>query len=158
MNLFSLTTTGPILRARRIVLYGPNGIGKSTLAAQFPSPLFLDLEDGTSELNVCRISITGFDQLASVCKTLLSDHPGISTVVIDSGDALEKFLRIKLCVKHRKTGIEEFPYGKGWQYLTEELEGVLSLLVHCIIYFRSGFDAIGSILVGPFDWRSGLIG
>jgi AAA domain-containing protein len=159
MNLFSLTTTGPILRARRIVLYGPNGIGKSTLASRFPSPLFLDLEDGTSELNVCRINITGFDQFEAVYKTLLSDHPGISTVVIDPGDALEKFLRIKLCAKHRKTGIEEFPYGKGWQYLTEEFERILNLLdalialgIHVVVVCHSTVRSVYlPELSDPFD-------
>ena len=29
--------------------------------------------------------------------------------------------------------------------------------MHYINYFRSGFNAIGSILVRPFDWGSGLI-
>ncbi|MFY9984517.1 MAG: DUF3309 family protein [Chthoniobacterales bacterium] len=46
-----------------------------------------------------------------------------------------------------------WPYSSGWGYYPTGGLG----LVHCIIYFRSGFDAIGSILVGPFDWRSGLI-
>ena len=35
---------GPRLRALGIVLYGPEGIGKSTLASQFPAPVFIDLE------------------------------------------------------------------------------------------------------------------
>jgi len=30
-------------------------------------------------------------------------------------------------------------------------------LVHCFIDFRSRFYAIGSIPVGPFDWRSGFV-
>ena len=30
-------------------------------------------------------------------------------------------------------------------------------LVHCFIYFRSRFDAIGGILVRPFDRRSGAV-
>ena len=30
-------------------------------------------------------------------------------------------------------------------------------LVHCFIDFRSRFYAIGSILVGPFDWPSGFV-
>ena len=32
---------------QKVVLYGPEGIGKSTFAAQFPNPLFLDVEEGT---------------------------------------------------------------------------------------------------------------
>ena len=40
----------------RCVLYGVEGIGKTTLASQFPTPLFLDTEDGTRQLEVDRVS------------------------------------------------------------------------------------------------------
>jgi len=33
---------GKVPRARRVLIYGENGIGKSTLAAQFPKPIFLN--------------------------------------------------------------------------------------------------------------------
>ena len=42
-------------RALKVVIYGPEGIGKSTFAGQFPYPLFIDTEGGTSNLNVRRI-------------------------------------------------------------------------------------------------------
>lgn len=47
-------TRGKIPGAKKCVLYGPEGIGKSTLAAQFPAPLFIDTENGTKELDVAR--------------------------------------------------------------------------------------------------------
>ena len=45
---------GKIRSAKKVVIYGPEGIGKSTFAAQFPEPLFIDTEGSTSELNVAR--------------------------------------------------------------------------------------------------------
>ncbi len=33
--------------AARIVIYGPEGIGKTTLAAEFPESVFIQVEDGT---------------------------------------------------------------------------------------------------------------
>ncbi|VGS15292.1 phage protein [Streptococcus pyogenes] len=37
-------TRGKRARAQRVVIYGPEGIGKSSFAAQFPEPLFIDTE------------------------------------------------------------------------------------------------------------------
>jgi len=48
-------TDGKIKRAQKVVLYGSEGIGKSTFAAKFPNPLFIDTEGGTSHMDVRRI-------------------------------------------------------------------------------------------------------
>jgi hypothetical protein len=127
-NLNESIVRGPVKRARRIGLHGPPGVGKSTLASHFPRPLFLDLEDGTSDLDLERIHITGFDQFESVCRALIIDPQNIETAVVDTADALEKLLRIRLCKKFKKEGIEDFPFGKGWVHLTEEFERTLLLL------------------------------
>ena len=38
----------------KVVIYGVEGVGKSSLAACFPSPMFLDLEESTKYLDVAR--------------------------------------------------------------------------------------------------------
>ena len=48
--------TGKISRGQRVGLYGPEGIGKSSLAVRFPKPLFLDNENGTDQPEVSRVS------------------------------------------------------------------------------------------------------
>ncbi len=45
-------TSGKILKAQKIVVYGPEGIGKSTFAAQFPDPVFIDTEGSTGNMDV----------------------------------------------------------------------------------------------------------
>lgn len=42
-------TSGVIPAPVKVVLYGPEGIGKSTFAAQFPDPVFLDTEEAPSD-------------------------------------------------------------------------------------------------------------
>lgn len=60
-------TSGKVVRPQKVVIYGAEGIGKSTLAAQFPNPLFIDTEGGTAQLDVRRIEKPGsFDELVSV--------------------------------------------------------------------------------------------
>lgn len=40
-------TTGIQNSPVKTVLYGPEGIGKSTFASHFPNPVFIDTEGGT---------------------------------------------------------------------------------------------------------------
>ena len=103
----------------RAVIYGPEGIGKSTLVSHFPSPLFLDVEDGTAQLDVARVACPTWDALLAAVKTLATDSHGAQTIVIDSADWAEKAL-IEHTLKHAgKSSIEDFGYGKGYTILAE---------------------------------------
>lgn len=75
---------GKIPCAKKVLIYGPEGIGKSTFAAQFPEPLFIDTEGSTKEMDVARTPepsswIMLLDQIAyvkqhpDICKTLVVD-------------------------------------------------------------------------------------
>ena len=48
-------TSGVQAAPVKTVLYGPEGIGKSTFASHFPDPVFIDTEGGTKRLNVARL-------------------------------------------------------------------------------------------------------
>ena len=45
---------GKIPCAKKVVIYGPEGIGKSTFASKFPVPLFIDTEGSTKDMDVAR--------------------------------------------------------------------------------------------------------
>ena len=47
-------TRGIIKKPLRVVIYGPEGIGKTTFASQFPNPAFIDTENSTEFLDVAR--------------------------------------------------------------------------------------------------------
>ena len=70
MKLTDLIQTGVSNRSQRVVIYGPNGIGKSTLAAGFPCAVFVDTEDGTSHLDVRRILVNNYDTLCIALEEL----------------------------------------------------------------------------------------
>ena len=48
-------TSGKIESAQKVIIYGPEGIGKSTFASKFPSPLFSDTEGSTKHMDVRRL-------------------------------------------------------------------------------------------------------
>ena len=121
--------TGKVEKPQRVVIYGPEGIGKSTLAAAFPEPVFLDTEGGTIHLNVTRFSQpeSWEDILGLIVQLGQSEH-SFQTLVIDTVDWLERLLIEHICRKSHKDGIEDFGYGKGYTYLSEEFSRFLQSL------------------------------
>lgn len=122
-------TSGKIKSPQKVVLYGPEGIGKSTFASKFPDPLFIDTEGSTKKLDIKR-----FDKPTSWTMLLeqvnyVSCNPGICrTLVIDTIDWAEQLCINAVCAKHDKKGIEEFGYGNGYVYEKEEFGRFLMCL------------------------------
>lgn len=72
----------------KCIIYGAEGVGKSSLAAAMPEPLFLDTEGGTARLNVNRIKIAGWDELLATIKEVIETPNVCKTLVIDTADWL----------------------------------------------------------------------
>lgn len=122
-------TKGKKATPLRCIIYGPPGIGKSTLAGQFPNPLFVDIEDGTGELDVSRTQKpTSWPMLKGIVTEMTKDAQGFKTLVLDSADWADGLAINDICAKANKTGIEDFGFGKGWQYLADEWKRFLDLL------------------------------
>ncbi len=84
-------TSGLISRPQRVVIYGPEGIGKSTLAAAFPDPVFCDAEQGTAHLDVYRTPlVTSWSMYTGQIQEFIRDLHGRKTLVIDTADWVEK--------------------------------------------------------------------
>ena len=90
-------TSGKVSRAQKIVVYGSEGIGKTTFASAFPKPLFIDTEGGTSHMDVNRLAMPdSWDGLVALIEEV-SRNPGIcGTLVIDTADWAEQ-----LCIKDK---------------------------------------------------------
>lgn len=121
--------SGKIIKPQKVVIYGPEGIGKSTFAAQFPKPLFVDTEGSTSHLEVDRLPRpTSWQMLKQYIKDLKGDTMGYQTLVIDTADWAERLCEEAVCQSNGKVGIEDFSYGKGYTYVKEEFGRLLDSL------------------------------
>ena len=121
--------TGIKKRAIKTILYGPEGIGKSTLASQFPNPLFIDTENGTSTLDVRRVICNkSWDELISIVNEVISEPSIAKTLVIDSADWAEQLAEDDVCQKNRVASIEAISYGKGYTFVADNFSKLLKLL------------------------------
>ncbi len=124
---------GKLPGAKKIVVYGPEGIGKSTFAAQFPDSVFIDTEGSTKDMDVARFPEPSswtmiLEQVSGVIRT-----PGIcKTLIVDTADWAEMLCITSVCAVNKKGSIEDFGYGKGYTYIQEEFGKLLNLLTDVI--------------------------
>ncbi|MDY2945241.1 MAG: ATP-binding protein [Lachnospiraceae bacterium] len=133
-------TKGKVNRAQKTVIYGPEGIGKTSLASCFPDPLIIDTEGGTAHMDVRRIEKPAtWEELLSIIREVAAT-PGIcKTLVIDTADWAEQLVTTYLCNKYKQNSIESFGYGKGYTYLAEEFA---KLLAACDLVIAAGIHVV----------------
>jgi len=139
----------PLPRGVRIGLYGPGGIGKTTLSVQAPGPVALfDLDDSWSQVMdqfPASIDVRVIAPVISASwKEIIEclNNPGwdeIRTVIVDSATRAEE-----LALEHtlatvpvgdkaqtKAVNIESYGYGKGFQYLFDTFMELLhALAIH----------------------------
>ena len=113
----------------KTVLYGPEGIGKSTFASHFPDPVFIDTEGGTKRLNIQRLpQPTSWAMLLDEVAEVRKGSIPCGTLVLDTADWAERLAIAHICTKAKVDGLEGFGYGKGYTYLKEEFGRLLDAL------------------------------
>lgn len=121
--------SGKIAKAQKVVIYGPEGIGKSTLASQFPDPLFSDVEGSTNNMDVKRLPTPTSNAMAKQQIQFVKANPTVcKTLVIDTADWLEKLIAKEVCAANNWQSIESPGYGKGYVFLAEETGRFLNML------------------------------
>jgi len=99
-------TKGLRIEPQRIVIYGPEAIGKSTLASQLPDPVFIDVEGSTSDLDVVRApSPSSWRALVDTCNEFITNHHGRKTLVVDTADWAERLCIAHVCASNNLTAL-----------------------------------------------------
>ena len=115
--------------AMKVVVYGPEGIGKTTFASCFPDPIFIDTEGSTARFNLRRTPRPqSWAELMEQVGYFLYNPKTLGTLVIDTGDWAERLCKRHVCAQNQQKSIEGFGYGKGYVYLAEEYDRLLDSL------------------------------
>jgi hypothetical protein len=132
----------------RIVLYGPGGVGKTSLADLAPGPVAsFDLDDSLPILQPKHTQrIAGIESWDDLRATLNGDGwDDVRTVVIDSATRGEE-LAVAWTIGnvphekgHRIIRLEDYPYGKGYMHVYETF---LLLLADLDRHVRAGRNVI----------------
>ena len=123
-------SSGTVPSKKKFVIYGTEGIGKSTFASKFPDPLFIDVEGGTKNMDVRRFTDTptSYAMLINYIDYVMQNTGICKTLVIDTIDWVERMIINDVCASHGKKGIEDFGYGNGYTYVAEKVGQFLNKL------------------------------
>jgi hypothetical protein len=119
-----MTLLGKVQRGRtpkppRLLVYGTEGIGKSTFAGQAPKPIYEQTKDGLDEINCDKFPLAAtYDDVAAALLELRTQQHDYETVVIDSLDWLERLVWDKLCAQYGVNSIEKVDggYARGYTH------------------------------------------
>lgn len=134
-------SSGIIPGAKKVVLYGPEGIGKSTFASKFPNPLFIDTEGSTKNMDVKRFDAPEkWADIFEAIKYVKTTPDCCESLILDTADWAEMLCIKYTCEKGGVNGIEDFGYGKGYTYaqenfkrLLDSLEGIIKEGINVVI-------------------------
>lgn len=107
----------------RILMYGAEKVGKTTLAASAPSPIFLRTEDGEGKLDMTSWDMKTFDDFVQAINVLSTEKHDFQTLVVDTIDWFEPMIHTKVMRDRPQNekgktvvNIDDYGYGKGYLY------------------------------------------
>jgi len=123
-------TKGKVKKKRKVLLYGTHGIGKSTFANDMPNPIFIQTEDGLSDIDVhgkfdlAKSYSDIEEQLGFICK----EKHDYETLVIDTIDWLEQLTSAKVCEELNIVSLGDLDHGKGYVRALEVWKTIVGAL------------------------------
>lgn len=125
---------GKVSGAQKVLIYAPEGYGKSTFASKAEDPLFIDTEGSTKMLDVARFDadMSDWDNILDAAQYVIDNPDCCKTLVIDTIDWAENACIHKLNERHKTANILTLDYGKGSLYVTAEFERLLTRLDYIV--------------------------
>jgi len=159
--------TGTVATPLRALVYGPEGTGKTTLVASAPNVIMLDIEGGSSLLDVARYPFRDptaidpgtnpltFQEVLDAIKELATQPHGYHVLAIDTVDALERLIWEHVCKAKNVDGIEDLGYGKGYVAALDVWAKLLAYLERLQEKTGMGIALVGHAQIKKFANPSG---
>ena len=115
MSMMDRVARNTTVKPAMMLVYGVAGIGKTSLGASTPNPIFLQTEDGLGTLDVNTFGLLKtFDEIMAAVVALYEEPHDFQTVVLDSVDHLETIVWAQTCKDNGWKSMEEVSYGKSY--------------------------------------------
>ena len=112
----------------KVLIYGVEGIGKTTFASKFPDPIFIDTEGSTGFINARKLpNPTSWTMLLDELEDIKSEPRG-KTLIIDTLDWAERLAKKYLMDKNKWAAIDSTNYGSRYVALSDEIGKLLNKL------------------------------
>ena len=112
----------------KVLIYGVEGIGKTTFASKFPDPIFIDTEGSTGFINARKLpNPTSWTMLLDELEDIKSEPRG-KTLIIDTLDWAESLAKKHLMDKNKWAAIDSTNYGSRYVALSDEIGKLLNKL------------------------------
>ena len=131
MALLNQVLTGKQPVPPRIMVYGSEGVGKSTFAANAPKAIFVQTEDGLSEIDCTKLPLaTSFDEVLQQLRAIRDEDHAYQSLAIDSLDWLERLIWDRVCADYGVKSIEKADggYGRGYTHALTYWRQAIALL------------------------------
>lgn len=121
MSLLGSIVKGRQCLPRRVMVYGVQGIGKSTFGAMAPKPIFIQTEEGSNDIECDRFPLANsLEEVKQQMATLYTEPHDYQSVVVDTLDAGEPLIWAAVVEEYGQAKgiktIEEFGFNKGYHY------------------------------------------
>lgn len=151
MSVLDTVTRGKLKQPHLLLIYGPDGVGKSTFGASAPDPLFIGSESGTENLDVTRKTVETWKETIAYLTDLAAEKHPFKTIVLDSLDWFEPLVWDHVCEVNEWASIEAPGYGKGyvaalkeWQNFVKVLKALRSTGLNIILVGHSQVKTVQS--------------
>jgi hypothetical protein len=149
-----------------IAVYGSGGAGKTSLAAEFPKPIYIHTEgeETPDDVDIPSGEIATFAELLDLIGELLTEQHDFKTVIIDSMDAVEKMVWAYTCQRMGWDTIDSndkgspTAFGKGyleadndWAELIKAIKALSRSGIYVVLVMHSEIKSFNDPMVDSYD-------
>ena len=125
ISMASLRRSGE-LKPPRVLVHAVHGVGKTSLAASMPKPVFIQTEDGLGLIEANTFGLLrSYSEVMDAIGSLYTEEHDFRTVVIDTMDWLEPLVNAETCRINKWESVESPGYGKGYAAALDTWRGLV---------------------------------